>query len=489
MRRHISRPWFSHGAERGRRPTLLTWFTSLAALSLACACGSDDSSGASAGGAAGVAGTSGSASGGVNSGGSGGGSSGSSGSASGGTSGSASGGTSGSASGGTSGSGGAPPKYPKETKLTAYTVPAQKKPAYLESYIDSNFGTKVTRITDKAAFGVSSNIVRHNYPKVQPWNSDGTLIYINAGSTLLSDATYKKIGNVSSSGELRWSNQLPTRMWNVDINAKQINRITIVPGTPYSTTKTTLATLAEFDALYLGPWEGNLDDNDKYIAVLGKKGAVATAVVWDLALNQEVSRSKLPQVFDSIDWISISPSGKYVVVQTNGNGTEIYNRDFTGFRKLVPGDGHADMGYDVAGKECLVHGVWFGWPIHVQIWSTPLDGSAATLQFNNTMYRDWDGDHVSMRARARAGWVYMSVNNNTTGANAIEQHAFSLKLDGSGKTAGAEKVNQWVHMYASHANYDRSPFAVPNRNGTKVMFASDWGDTSGEHNSYIAEMP
>ncbi|HMR79885.1 MAG TPA: hypothetical protein PKD61_32475, partial [Polyangiaceae bacterium] len=379
--------------------------------------------------------------------------------------------------------------YPKEGKLTAYTVPAQSKPAYLASFIDSNFGTKVTRVTDKAAFGVSSNIVRHNYPKDQPWNSDGSLIYIGAGQTLLSNATYKKIGNVSFSGEIRWSNLVPHRMWNVDINAKQINRITVVPGTPYTSNKTTLTTLSEFDALYMGPWEGNVDDSDKYVAVLGKKGTSATAVVWDLELNKEVSRKVLPESFDSIDWISISPSGKYVVVQTDGSGTDIYNRDFTGYRELVPGDGHADMGYDSAGKECLVHGVWFNWPIHVQIWSTPLDGSAATLQFNNTMYRDWDGDHVSMRARGRPGWVYMSVNRNTTGANAIEKHSFSLKLDGSGKTAGSEKVNQWVHMYVSVANYDRNPFAVPNRDGSKIMFASDWGDTSGEHNSYIVEMP
>ena len=95
----------------------------------------------------------------------------------------------------------------------------------------------------------------------------------------------------------------------------------------------------------------------------------------------------------------------------------------------------------------------------------------------------------SRRARGRPGWAYLSVNRNTTGANAIEKHSFSLKLDGSGKTAGSEKVNQWVHMYVSVANYDRNPFAVPNRDGSKIMFASDWGDTSGEHNSYIVEMP
>jgi hypothetical protein len=384
---------------------------------------------------------------------------------------------------------GVPPSFPTEGKLTAYVVPVRAKPAYLASYIDANFGTKVTRVTDKAAFGVSTDIVTHNYPKAQPWNSDDSLIYINAGRTLLSGTTYKKVGNVSSGGEIRWSNTTPLRMWTVENNGRTINRLTVVPGTPYATTKTTLTTLSEFDSLYMGPWEGNQDDNDKYLAVLGKKGTTATAVVWDLALNVEVSRKLLPQAFDSIDWISISPSGKYLVVQTNGSGTNIYNRDFTGFRQLIPGDGHADMGYDMAGKECIVHGKWFPHPIHVQIWSTPLDGSAPTLQFNNQMYKDWSGDHVSMRARGRKGWVYMSVNENATGANKIEKHAFSLKLDGSGTTAGAERVNQWVHTYSSSASYYHNAFAVPNRNGTKVMFASDWENASGEANSYIVEMP
>ncbi len=105
---------------------------------------------------------------------------------------------------------------------------------------------------------------------------------------MLSDPTYKKVGNVAASGELRWSNITANRMWNVDINARQINRINVVPGTPTTTTKTTLTTLSEFDQLYLGPWEGNLDDADKYLAVLGKKGTAATAVVWDLAQNLEV---------------------------------------------------------------------------------------------------------------------------------------------------------------------------------------------------------
>ena len=382
-----------------------------------------------------------------------------------------------------------PDRFPPEGPLSAYTVPGQPKPAYLDSYIDANFGTKVTRVTDRVVFGVNSEHVTHHYSKTQPWNSDGSLIYIDSGRTLLSGTTYEKVGNISMSGERRWSNTTPLVMWNVDINAKQLNRIDLIPGSPYTSTSSTLHAFAEFDALYMGPWEGNQDDNDRYMAMLARTGTSATGLVWDLESNTEVSRMALPQEFDSIDWISISPSGTYVIVQTDGDGTDIYNRDFTGYRKLIPGDGHADLGYDAAGKECLVHGHWLPWPIHVQIWSTPLDGSEPTVHFNNTLYRDWSGDHVSMRARGRPGWATLSVNENETGANQIEKHAFSLRLDGSGIVAGEERVNQWVHTYTSNTEYDRNAFAVPNRDGTKIMFASDWGDPAGENNSYIVEMP
>ncbi len=384
---------------------------------------------------------------------------------------------------------GGSPTYPPEGPLSTYPTPSQPKPGYLQSYIDSTFGTKIIRITDRAAFGLSTDVVRHHYSKDNPWNSDDSLIYIPAGKTLLSDATYKIVGHVSMSGDIRWSNTDPLVMWNVDANARALNKITVHPGTPYTTTKQTLTTLASFDALYFGPSEGNQDGQDKYIAMLGKSGTTATGIVWDLQLNKEVSRLQLPQAFDAIDWISISPSGKYVVVMTNADATYIYNRDFTGYRQLTPGRGHADMGYDASGKEVIVHFEWFNWPVHSQIWSTPLDGSPSTLQFGNALFRDTCQSHISMRALGRPGWVYVSVNNNCTGNNGIEKEVFSIPLDGSGAVAGKERANQWAYTYSSCQSYDRLVFGVPNRDGSKVMFASDWGDTSGEIDSYVAEMP
>lgn len=61
---------------------------------------------------------------------------------------------------------------------------------------------------------------------------------------------------------------------------------------------------------------------------------------------------------------------------------------------------------------------------------------------------------------------------------------FALKLDGSQTV----EVFGFTHHSQSTA-YDRAPMAVPNRDGTKVMFASDWGDDIGPVYSYVAEQP
>lgn len=384
---------------------------------------------------------------------------------------------------------GTPPTYPPDGPLSSYTAPSQPKPGYLQSYTDQTFGTKITRVTDAAAFGLSGPVVRHHYSKDEPWNSDDSLIFIMAGNTLLDDATYQIVGHVTASGELRWANTKPLVMWNVDINAKSLNEITVHPGTPYTTTSKTLATFPSFDKLYMGPWEGNVDDDDHYIAMLGETGSTATAIVWDLKANTEVARLVLPHAFADVDWISMSPSGKYVMVMTANAGTDIYDTDLTGYRHLLSSQGHADMGYDVAGTECLLNFQWSNWPVHSRIFCTPLDGSAQTVEFANPLFRDTCQSHLSMRATQRPGWLYVSVNDNCTGNNGIEKDVFSIRLDGSGAVAGNEVAEQWAQTYSSSASYDRLVFGVPNRDGSKVMFASDWGDPSGEIDSYVAEMP
>jgi len=439
--------------------------------------GSGGDSGADAGGSGGVAGSQTGGAGGT-AGNAGEGASGSSGS------GGSAGNAGASGGGGVAGSAGATPelKYPPDTTLSVVPIPDQTRPGYLESYDDPTFGTKVTRITDSAIFGDSDNITRHNYAKTQVWNSDESLMMIRDGRKLLDGTTYEIKGEYSASGEVRWANTDPLAMYVANYNGSKLQKITVVPGTPYTATTSELKDFsAECEAVNLGPWEGNISDDDEYAALACKSGSQMIVIVWNLQTNVEVSRRTLSVGWDTVDWVSISPSGEYVVAVINGVGTKVWNRDLTGEALLTDSTGHADMGYDIQGREVIVKWTWEPHPVHQTINSFPLDGSTPTRQFEDEIYKDLNGDHVSMRANARPGWVYVSAHDGTSGG--VQSEVFAVKLDGS------EVVNRFVHHHASMTEYDRSAFGCPSRTGTRVIFASDFGDPSGEVNSYVAEFP
>ena len=59
-----------------------------------------------------------------------------------------------------------------------------------------------------------------------------------------------------------------------------------------------------------------------------------------------------------------------------------------------------------------------------------------------------------------------------------------MRIDGSGT------VERFAHVHHSATvDYDRSPFGVPNRDGNRMMFRSDWENGSGPVYSYVSEIP
>ena len=74
----------------------------------------------------------------------------------------------------------------------------------------------------------------------------------------------------------------------------------------------------------------------------------------------------------------------------------------------------------------------------------------------------YDGGHLSCQNFKRPGWCYLSCNQKGY------KEVFALKLDGSGI------VERFAKHHTSNKTYLSEAQAVPNPDGTKVMFASDW---------------
>src|SRR6266404_214581 len=65
--------------------------------------------------------------------------------------------------------------YPPETRPLVFTsMLAMPRPGYLSPVKDPNTNHFTTRITDAAAFGVTSNTIKQAYAKIEPWNADGS---------------------------------------------------------------------------------------------------------------------------------------------------------------------------------------------------------------------------------------------------------------------------------------------------------------------------
>lgn len=349
--------------------------------------------------------------------------------------------------------------FPSDTTLTPVTVATITRPGYLNPIRDPAFGAKVTRITDNAAIGI--NNLRHYYSKVSAWNSDGTLINMNR--TLLDGKTYKKVGSFSSSGEMRWAHTNPTKMYNAAGNKFTITDVLL-------NQTTTLHTFSQYESCFMGPWEGNVSVDDRYVALACKKGVDLVVVVYDIKNNIVEAEKTFSGKWGStnFDWLSISQSGQYVVINWIGSaGVVAYDRKLNVVSRLAPFGDHGDIGYDTSGNEVYVQYSWEGLFTSYRL----KDGVSTVILDKRPNWKT--GGHISCRNIYRPGWCYISVFNTSD--------VFAIKLDGS------QTVERFAHHRSSVSSYDAQPQAVPSMDGTKVMFASDWGGS--EISSYVAEMP
>ena len=353
--------------------------------------------------------------------------------------------------------------YLKDEDLTSVSESKIRRPEYLQSYHDPHFNNKVTRITDSKIFNYKNP--RHGYSKSQPWNCDGSFIRIR--NRLIDGNTYKIIRIIPYLDEAKWSHTNPFIIYGFH-GKKCFVRLSLVDDKVKI-----LKEFDEYDEVRIGPWEGNLSADDKYIVFSARAGQDLTVIVYDIVRNKIVSRKHLPSYWKKLDWISISPSGKYILFNWYPNKTatskviDCYSRNLKFIRRLANQGCHGDIGINTKGMEVYVQ---FEFGKQRGVWSYLLaDGKRLRL-----LPDKYNGGHISCRNSMRPGWAYLSCNQKGF------QYVFALRLDGSGT------VNRFAQHHSSAKPYIAEAQAVPSPDGTKVMFASNWRGQY-EVNSYIVE--
>lgn len=379
--------------------------------------------------------------------------------------------------------------YPPDTTLSRIPTPqGVGRPAYLQPVVDASFNTTVTRIADERAFHQEGyGVIRHAYAKNQPWNADESLLMLDwrSPAPLLDGRTYERIGRVHQPSEAIWLNTDPEHLVGVDGNAlvkwdARADRRSAV-----------LHRFRRYRAVSLGSGEGNLSNDDRYVALFGvKPGRRVDVIVYDLVADRLLGRRSYPHsgIGDGkraqFNNVAMSQSGERVIVEFNRQGQGARAGIVSLNRRLRDqvhlsnlGGTHFDACVDASGADAIVGGSNDGRTI-VSI--DLLDGTVTRLLPKDTIGYSL---HISCRNIERPGWAYISEYFDPRAPRLANfDEVFAIRLDGSGT------VERFAHEHHSHRPaYEREPHAVPSRDGSRVLWASDWDDAREPVYAYVAE--
>jgi hypothetical protein len=393
-----------------------------------------------------------------------------------------------------------------------FDVPATSKPAYLTPVRLGPFGTTVVRIandpgttfTTTTGSGTWGPDARHHYQKDQPWNATGTLIAIDnyQGTTrhvfLDADTYLPKYGHCGnySKYEDRWHPSRQHATERINVNRSQLMWFDVVTCTM------TRSWTLPFSAPGIGPWEGNPSADGRFIALTDSSRMVVVDMDPQppyapypsarIGPTQDLTDCGLSGGC-TIDYVSVSPSGRYVVVAYNGAYNRVYDVDpatlaltprpmpvihsgchGTAAKGFIYDLGHADMALNpfdnnedvmIGQEHCgnrgkTVSGVLAGGVMMVRL----RDGAIKPLTHpSNEAYPH----HISARNTERPGWVY--VGYYADAGKRFNDEIIAVRMDGS------YAVERLAHKHSVFSGcYRCESHAVPSLDGKRVVFASNW---------------
>ncbi|MEA2027073.1 MAG: hypothetical protein U9O18_10325 [Chloroflexota bacterium] len=371
------------------------------------------------------------------------------------------------------------PSPPEQPWSGAEPITPIANPVYLETAPDDPYGVTLTRISDEEVFGISGSAMQHQYSKVQAWNADMSLIRLGTRFTLDAEDYGLMPELYEGQTDSRWSNVDPDIVYYGDGTA--LKRMDVRTGQ-----ETVLHEFPGFGRVTIGPWEGNLTADDRYVVVTSMD--LTKAAVYDIENGEVLSTREFPGTFD---WVSMDPWGDYVVVSHNGTGdTRLFDLDFDFVRVLSEVQSHADFAIDSEGNKvfvemCPLRMVRIADGVETDL-LPPTEQTACNCR--ETDNDPWVCGHVSARSFDMPGWALISAGtdecNDGEGGYYNNSEIFFIKLDGSGT------VRLLGHSRTDFADYEAEAKAVVSPDGTKVLFTSNWnvdGD-GGDTLDYIIEI-
>jgi WD40 repeat protein len=374
-----------------------------------------------------------------------------------------------------------------------------EKPKLGETYTDPVTGLDITRVA--TAKGTRFN--RINYSRIQAENADGSYFFTYHGNSeyRVYDAKTLKLVRrlpLDPNAELQWHPTNPelirfTAGSNAYVGKLQLFEINVTGGgkkviadlkdkLPWKSVRPRLG-----GSGYLadgGEGSPSIDGTRYAWAVFDIEESMVGLVSYDLATDTVLgTREVTSEEKHDIDHISMSPSGKYIIV--SGDGVTVYNADFSNPRKLVPTTEHSDIAVGADGDDYY---------LHIDFESSNGDIVAINLRTGDkivlfSMYREraTTSMHVSGKAFGRPGWaVFSTYYPKHEGQAWTFDKVFAMSFDPSLRK---QIVLNLAHTRNCAESYWTEPHAVPNRDLTHVYFNSNWDSCNEDAEVYRIAVP
>ena len=385
--------------------------------------------------------------------------------------------------------------------------PSASAPASKSAYSDPVFGTEMLRWMD--AEDQNAERLGPEYSQLQVWNADMSLMFL--GGKYLVDT---KTGEIRHEVDfyplygagIRWSTtdprilyatggseSCPAAIWayklNITENSVSNSRIELVHC------------FSEYAELEKDSSYEELSDNGRFIGLLARTGNDDYEIfAYDLIDKQKRAVFRLP-AGTAVDWVAVSPSGRYMLVLWRGTGAERYrgleafDMDMAYLGKVHTGAGHSDLIWDEQDTEWAIidnsNNYMFGDAKYIVKARIP-DGvvykngepdEAATLASGKTVrlfQLGWRfGTHISCKNRHTPRWCVLTTEDESPTNNKWEplhDEILRVYLDSQNAQPHVERL---AHHRSSLKDYWQMPFATSSPDGTRVVFSSDFEDTTG----------
>ena len=369
-------------------------------------------------------------------------------------------------------------------------VPEVSKPGKGDVFVDPTYKTCLVRATSHET-EPPQGFARSDYSRRQAFNADNSmfLVYALDGYWHLydgNDFSYEgRLSGPTADAEPQWHPTDPNRLLylpNTGIGMT-VNELNIQTGAS--------RIVGELEDRLTDRWpeanaawtrsEGAPSADARYWALLvdDMNFQGLGMVVWDMVEDEIVSYHDITQ---RPDHLSMSPSGKYVVVSWDDK-TVAFDRNFNNERILLNRSEHSDIAIGANGNDVLVsidYGANDGdvfmvdleTGVRTNLLPTYLNGTATAMHFSGKGY-------------GRPGWVLVSTYANTSDKQEwLHEKIFALELKAN------PRVVALAHHHSIEKGYWTEPHATVSRDFSRVLFTSNWNKADDRDvDAYFLRIP